>query len=203
MPEFALKTPQLKYVAGLLEDFATKYGVPTSDEAIHFEQQTAPDQVRRHGHAFGESNDRVNSLGIGHEFQVGEIAKSIPLLLGRLALYERGHHGSREGVRCDEVMWLRLANIRMDDPRVNDILAIVSAHRTPNDAILLDYDSAFMIESDGNVARQPVPYSLHPFAGEGYDIRVSQSSPMRMPHLAVTSIDFALPDVPYVSISDR
>lgn len=203
MSSFALKTPELKYVAGRLEDFAGKYGVPISDEAIHFEQQTAPDQVRRHGHTFGESSDKVKLRGLGHEFQVGEIAKTVPLLLGRLALYERGHHASKEGVSFDEVMWLRLANIQMTDPRVDDILAIVGAHRTPNDLVLLDDDSAFIFDDDGNVNNQVFPYTLHTFAGDGYNVRVSQRSPMRLPRLAVTSIDLSLPDVPYVSVTDR
>lgn len=203
MSSFALKTPELKYVAGRLEDFAGKYSVPISDEAIHFEQQTAPDQVRRHGHTFGESSDRVKSRGLGHEFQVGEIAKTIPLLLGRFALYERGYHASREGVRFNEVVWLRLANVQMTDPRVDDILAIVGAQRTPDDPVLLDNDSALIFEADGNIANQAFPYTLHQFAGEGYNVRVSQSSPMRLPRLAVTHIDFSLPDVPYVSVEDR
>lgn len=203
MSDFELTTPQLKYIAQPLREFATEHGVPVTDEAILFNQRTSPEDIRRHGHFFGDHTDGLEPLNLSKEFAVSEIAETIPLLLGRLALYERGHLAAREGVSFDEITWLRLVNIHADDPRVNDILGIIGAHKTHDDPVMLDHDGHLALDDSGNVTRPPVPYTLHPFAGDSYALRLSSMQVARGFRIPMTLVDFSLPDKEYVPKDKR
>lgn len=195
MPGYELTTPQLRFIAQPLHEFANQHGITTTDADIAHAQQYTSETNRRHGHAIADSVDRLVRMGLGRKFEVPvDVPQTIPLFLGRLALYERGHLGSSEGVWMDEVRWLRLFNIPMSDPRIDDIIGIIGAHRSPDDEVYLS--------TDDDVLGRPTPYTIHPIAGDNYAIRISQTEPHTV-HLPVTLIDFSLPDKKYVPKNER
>lgn len=188
MPTHEFSTPHIEYAARALRQFAHEHNVSTDDETISFVQDRTPDQVRRHGHAMGDSLDQMITKGFGRKFEVTtDVPRTIPLLLGRLAFYEQGHIESSEGVQSDRVRWLRLVNVKMDDPRVEDILSIVGATRSPDDPTPLNAN----LDAKGEL----ILSTRHLFAGSDYAIAVSQIPYFEQYKIPFTVIDFSLPNI--------
>lgn len=176
---YPFKTPAIDYTAKALDEYARDHGVAPGQEMIFRAMTRAGANIFRHGYALADGPDR--------QFEVGrEIPKTIPLLLARFALYERytpgswgGDFSAANGIMNDHCRWLRLINVDLEDERIDEVLDIVGAQRTEEDAIhteldergrAIHYTKHFYMETDRYAVRVTQPRVILPNYAELIDI---------------------------------